>query len=882
MSHTASLLLLDKLNDTTLDQVGGKAINLGKLLNADFPVPPGLVITTQAYYDHIKTPQIKNTLQKLLTQLDTTDEEELQTLSKKIKELITSTPHKPEFVKTLTKQLKALSKDSSWAVRSSATAEDLPEASFAGQQDTYLNISIKDVAAHVKSCWASYWNQRAISYRQQNNIDHLNGGVAVIVQTMVDATKSGVMFTSDPRNKRADTIILESIYGLGEAIVSGMVTPDQYAIDKKSGKIIKENINTKEKKLVLSQGENTIKTVAKNQQNKPSLTPKQITQLVNLGRKIEAHFNSPQDIEWSFEKNALYILQTRPITTLEEPDEILWTRGYGDEYWTDVASPLYVSLLGRYLEDYVTKEGAKIMGYNEVLGHDLIRIHKSHAYFNTNVLESVFTYYPKFARTKELLNYFPLTEQDRIQKLPTKTLKLLVSQIRIALFDPDGKMGRTDKAYKQWSSKFLNDMEEFDQADLSTYTNEELHTTFERMEQSYLKHYQLIRYGMVSHSIATNLIIKKWLESWLDDKNGELYSKIISGLPGNKTVETNIEIARLASFAQQHPTIKASLQKDKPKTFLTKLKHNTSWQDYNTTYQEFLKNYGHRCHTREVYYPCWIDNQEQIITILKSLIDNKDLDFSELETQKRAERLQTEQHIYEQIAKKRFGFLKKLIFKTVLNYAQTYLTFRENQRFYLDHQHLRQRRLFLEYGRRFYQQKLIKDPNDIFFLSKEDIFEIAKGTKDIDMSKLKKQKDDFFKNQGKLPPKFIQGNTEFDDTIISDKNSLTITGVGCSPGITTGTVRIIKDVSELGKIKNDDILITRNTDPAWTPIFKKLSGLITETGGILSHGAVVSREYGIPAVTAVKNATTLFKNGQTITLDGNQGIIYQQKTPNKK
>ncbi len=882
MSQVTQLLLLDQLTNTNLEQVGGKAINLGKLLTADFPVPPGLVITTQAYHNHIQTPAIKNKLQNLLANLDTTDEEELQNISTKIKKLITTTPHRPGFAKTLNAQLKTLSKDYTWAVRSSATAEDLPEASFAGQQDTYLNITTNDVAPYVKSCWASYWNQRAISYRQQNNIDHLNGGVAVIVQHMVDATKSGVMFTSDPRNKRANTIILESIYGLGEAIVSGMVTPDQYAIDKKSGEIIKQNINTKEKKLVLAPGENKIKTVAKNQQNQPSLTPKQISQLVTLGKKIETHFQSPQDIEWSYQKNALYILQTRPITTLEEPDEILWTRGYGDEYWTDVASPLYVSLLGHYLEDYVTKEGAKIMGYNEVLGHDLIRMHKSHAYFNTNVLESVFTYYPKFARTKELLNYFPLTEQDRIQKLPTKTMKLLASQIRIALFDPDGKMGRTDKAYTQWCKQFLADMEEFDQADLSTYTNEELHLTFQKMEHSYLKHYRLIRYGMVSHSIATNLIIKKWLESWLDDKNGELYSKIISGLPGNKTVETNTAIAQLASLAQQHPTIKASLQKDKPKTFLTKLKHNTSWQDFNTAYQAFLKDYGHRCHTREVYYPCWIDNQEQLIIILKSLIDNQDLDFLELETQKRQERLQTEQHIYTQIQHLRFGLLKKLIFKTVLNYAQTYLTFRENQRFYLDHQHLRQRRLFLEYGRRFHEQKLIKEQNDIFFLSKEDIFEIAAAKKEIDLQQLTTKKDDFFKNQGILPPKFIQGNTEFDDTVIHDEDSLTITGVGCSPGITTGTVRIIKDVTELGKIKNNDILITRNTDPAWTPIFKKLSGLITETGGILSHGAVVSREYGIPAVTAVKNATTLFKNGQTITLDGNQGIIYQQKKPAKK
>ena len=215
MSQVTQLLLLDQLNNTNLEQVGGKAINLGKLLTADFPVPPGLVITTQAYHDHIKTPAIKNKLQNLLANLDTTDEEELQIISDKIKKLITTTPHRPGFAKTLNAQLKTLSKDSTWAVRSSATAEDLPEASFAGQQDTYLNIASQDVAAHVKDCWASYWNQRAISYRQQNNIDHLSGGVAVIIQHMVDATKSGVMFTSDPRNKRADTIILESIYGLG-------------------------------------------------------------------------------------------------------------------------------------------------------------------------------------------------------------------------------------------------------------------------------------------------------------------------------------------------------------------------------------------------------------------------------------------------------------------------------------------------------------------------------------------------------------------------------------------------------------------------------------------------------------------------------------------
>jgi rifampicin phosphotransferase len=438
-------------------------------------------------------------------------------------------------------------------------------------------------------------------------------------------------------------------------------------------------------------------------------------------------------------------------------------------------------------------------------------------------------------------------------------------------------MKRTNDAYVKWGKRFLEEMKSFDNADLSLYSYEELFQTFQQMEQLYLKHYRLIRYGMVSHSIATNLMVKNWLENWLDDSNGVLYSKLISGIPGNKTVETNIAIAKLALHAQKNTEIKKSLQQDTADLFLQKLKQNTTWESFKIHFDQFMLGYGHRCHTREVYYPCWIENPELVITLLQGLISDENLDFSFVEKQRIKERKQTEQEIFDRIGKLPFGVIKKRIFKKVLQYAQTYLTFRENQRFFLDHQHYRQRRLFLEYGRRFHKNDLIDDPMDIFFLPKEHIFDIAIGKKTLDKKRLLQEKESFFKNQGKLPPKFIKGNTEFDDTIIYDEHSVQITGVGCSPGITTGKVRIVTSISEIGSIQKNDILVTRNTDPAWTPVFKKLSGLITETGGILSHGAVVSREYNIPAITAVKQATTLLKNGQQITLDGNTGIIYIKK-----
>jgi pyruvate,water dikinase len=202
------------------------------------------------------------------------------------------------------------------------------------------------------------------------------------------------------------------------------------------------------------------------------------------------------------------------------------------------------------------------------------------------------------------------------------------------------------------------------------------------------------------------------------------------------------------------------------------------------------------------------------------------------------------------------------------------LIFRENQRFYLDHELTRERRIFIEYGRRFLEREIIDSYMDIFFFSKEEIFAIAKGDMFIDKDTIKKRKEEFEKYKNILPPKFLKGNIEFDDTVEKQDGLLKVAGTSSSPGIATGIIRVVETIRELPEVKDNEILVTSNTDPGWTPVFSKIGGLITETGGILSHGAVVSREYSIPAVTAVSNATKIFKNGQKVKIDGNEGIIY--------
>jgi phosphohistidine swiveling domain-containing protein len=216
----------------------------------------------------------------------------------------------------------------------------------------------------------------------------------------------------------------------------------------------------------------------------------------------------------------------------------------------------------------------------------------------------------------------------------------------------------------------------------------------------------------------------------------------------------------------------------------------------------------------------------------------------------------------------------------VLGYAQTYLQFRENQRFYLDHILLRTRRLFSEYGRRFLERGFVDRQDDIFFLSRQEIFQIAKeGVKDqTDLqAKLIARRREFERWRNRLPPKFLRGNVEYDDAIYKLGNVFKIPGTSASPGVVRGSVRVVESIERLSEVREEEILVTSNTDPGWTAVFSKIGGLVTETGGILSHGAVVSREYGIPAVTAVKGATKILKTGQKVTLDGNEGIIYLEE-----
>lgn len=882
-----------------IEKIGGKALNLSKLSSVGYNIPMAFIVSVDAYDFFIKE-ELESEISAILDSIDYNKENSIYIGSKLIKNLIKSKEIPVNLLNKIQDQIKNLP-EGYYAVRSSALAEDLEDASFAGQLDSFLYVSKDDILENIIECWASYWNDHAIKYRHDSSIGHLDteveaAGIAVLVQKMVNADVSGVTFTADPVNGTND-IVIESTYGLGEAIASGIITPDTYVLDR-NGNIIKQTIKTKMKGYFLLNGKNTLKDIDIDDRKKSSLNKDILMELARIGEELEEFFGVPQDIEWALEFNGtkgiddkptIFILQSRPVTTIaasSEKDDILWTRAYGDEYWADATTPLFYDVMGKMLTDYVNHEGAKIMGYNDLTDTKLLKLHKSRVYFNSWVLEKAFSYYPKFARSKELLNYFPLKDQDRISEYPTLFHKTAISQLLIAIRDPDGMMHKTDKAYKKWAKAFMEKCDYFDAIDLTKLTDEELLSLYQDIETSGIKHYQLIRYGMVSHSIATNLMIKNWLVKWLDDVNGTYYAALISGLHDNKTVEMNIRFSDLAKILRED---KCLMSKVDSKKNLNNLKEEEIKEiislnsNFKNSFDLFIKDYGHRSNTREIFYPRWKEDKTYVLDVIK-LLSSSDLDLRKKEEESRENRIKTEKLVIKKIKKQKLGLFKSKIFYKVLKLAQTYLTFRENQRFYLDHILFRQRLMLMEMGNRLVKRNMLCERNDVFFLYESELMGSFKQNTSIKsiqakneiIDKISKRKKEFYRYKSSLPPKFLKNGIEFDDTVMEyDENA--VYGAAASPGIFKGKVRVVESIRELSKLEDNEILIASNTDPAWTAVFSKIGALITETGGILSHGAVISREYRIPAVTAVKGATEIFKTGEEIVVDGNEGVVYKNK-----
>ena len=872
-------------------EIGNKASNLIKLKQNGMNVPDGIILKSDAYNSFI----IKNHLSDLISdfELKIKDEDLFCRDSKIIREAIENGKIPEEIID----QLKSYSPlfDAPVAIRSSGNLEDLTKASFAGQYDTFLNvIGLEQVLLHIKKCYASVWNERAIVYRKNNKISYKNINLAIIIQKMVNAKSSGVLFTCNPLTSDKNEIVIESNFGLGESIVSGIVTPDEYILNReKENKISIQTTRIGNKLFTIRPKRDMgVERLPSSEDliEESSLSNKQLYQLASLGIKIEEILkNFPQDIEWAIDDdNILHILQSRPITSFNiksDAKQVLWSRGYSDDYWNDNTTPLFFELLGVQLTKVVNMELNSIMGYKEI-DAQLLKLFKGHVYFNLSVLKKKVEYeIPPFMRNKDILNYFPNGfgpyGKNTIKNLPFHLKDYIFAQIRIKFHDPNGAMSRTAEVYDNWTRNVFSPFcKKFDDRLVAIKKNPDKHKLYklsEELNEVMISHFRLVRYGIPIHNIGMNLLTQYLLNRFLGPKvTLKLFPILISGLK-HKLTETNDQIHQLAFLIDQSEHLKGIFLNNDINQINDILQRDQSQETklFLIKFKNFLEEYGHRGFTREPYYPRWHEEPSLIFAVIKSLLSGN-FNFTENLKEEQAKiREKFEKYVESKIRNLSFGFLKWIFLSRILKNSRKYIIFRENQRFNLDSWISRIRMLYLELGQILMEEGLLEEKENIFFLFLKEIQELIMNKNGYFKlkKKLKKRIDNYKKYENILPPKFLLGSKEFDDVQEYNKESKIFKGIPASYGIITGPVHILTDITQISTIQSGEILIVPRTDPGWTPIFSKIGGLITETGGILSHGAVVSREYGIPAVTNVTKATKLFQDNQIVYLNGYNGII---------
>ena len=885
---------LNLIDALTQSMTGGKASNLTILTNAGHKVPPGFVVTTEAYSKFILANQMESLAEDHLGSIDYDNAGELNRATETMRENIENSklPKDVEDAVTMAYQQLGLERV---AIRSSATAEDLPDASFAGQYDTSLNIEgIDHVLEHIKHCFGSMWTSRAVAYRQENEIPHDQVQIAVIVQSMVEARCAGVLFTRNPISNQPSEMMIESNFGLGESVVSGYAIPDRYVVASENDdySLVTKEIGTKDTIVVRNTKGNGIQhaSVSHEKSQQSSLEDDEIVRLAKIGKSIEDLFKSPQDIEWALDRDGKFqILQSRPITVSQRKDDdeedVFWTRGYADDYWNDPVTPLFFSLLGDQLIHIVNVEANAILGYKDT-PDELIKLYKGHAYFNLDVIRTkVINEMPPFIRTDDVLNYFPAGGgpygKDTMEKLPFALKTRIMAEIRLMIFDGDGGMSKTNSVYEKWTEEtYVPKCMEFDEKFevLKTGgTEADFMELADDLDKTMMRHFRMVRYGLPVHTLGMNLITNYLLTRWLGEKAAMVfYPILISGIE-HKTTETNRRINELAALIRKDENLTSTILNQPSKDILQSLQSSSSakTQEFFKSFNSFLDDFGDRGFTREAYYPRWRESPEYVFDILKSLVSEKTKDLAQAEETLTRKREKAEAITEKRIKGQRYGPLKWMLFDTIRGMARTYIGFRENQRFNLDRWITRSRHAFLEIGSRLVDRGYLIESNHIFFLYRNELKRIIKGTTKLNQSEVQhlvhERYEEFLKYENVTPPKFLKGNREFDDPLPDSAEGYV--GMPSSQGIVTGIVRVLGSVEEVPSVRAGEILVVPRTDPGWTPVFAKIGGLVTETGGILSHGAIVSREFGIPAVTNVRNACQIFKTGQKVTLNGNDGIV---------
>lgn len=861
------VLDFQEIEKTQLSLVGGKGLNLGELSNMQgIQVPEGFCVTTIGYEKAIEQNEELQTLLQQLTKLKKEERAQIGEMSKKIREVIMGVEIPFDVVESVVQYLSRFGNEHAYALRSSATAEDLPYASFAGQQDTYLNITGKEaILQHIRKCWASLFTERAVMYRMQNSFEQNQVSICVVVQKMVFPRASGILFTADPITSNRKVLSIDASFGLGEALVSGLVSADNYKV--KEGEIVDKVISTKKVAIyALKEGGTEKKHIDPAQQKLQTLSEQQILQLAHSGRQIEAYFGCPQDIEWCLVDDTFYIVQSRPITTLypipEENDgenHVYISVGH-QQMMTDAMKPLGLSFFLLTTNAPMRKAGGRLF----VDATQRLASPASRDFLINTLGKSDPLIRDALTTVVERDDFITLLPDDETGKSASKSVPPASSQPEIEN-DP-AIVTNLIKNSEASIEELKRNMQTKSGVDVLDFILEDI-----QQLKKVLFNPQSIAAIMAGMNAST--WINENMEQWLGEKNAA--DTLSQSVQNNITSEMGLALMDVADVIRPYPEVIAYLQHVKDDSFLDELVQFKGGEKARDAIGAFLNKYGMRCSGEiDITKIRWIEKPTTIIPMILNNIRDFEYGASKRKFEEGLqEALKKEEELVERLQHLPDGKQKVEETKHMIRNIRNFIGYREYPKYGMINRYFVYKQAVLKEAEQLVQSGVIHEVDDIYYLTFEELHEVVRTNK-LDYELIHKQKNDYKLYEKLTPPRVMTSDGE----IITGKYKRgnlpveAIIGLPVSSGVVEGRARVILNMEE-ADLEEGDILVTAFTDPGWTPLFVSIKGLVTEVGGLMTHGAVIAREYGLPAVVGVENATKLIKDGQRIRVHGTEGYI---------
>jgi rifampicin phosphotransferase len=896
-THTTRTIWFTDPAGTEIDKVGGKGANLGRLANAGLPVPSGFVVDTGAYLAHIEP--IRDRISRALAEISYDDAEALERAVEQIRGWIIATDMPADIAAGIKDAYGQLG-EVYVAVRSSGTAEDLEGASFAGLHDTYLDIKgADDVLDAVKRDWASLWTARAVAYRKSGGFTEFPS-IAVVVQTMIASEVSGVMFTGNPLNAATDEIMLNASWGLGEAVVQGITTPDEYIIWHKNLNVLEKTLGSKEVEIVRNPetGRGTVqRDVDPARRDEFTLTHEAASQLAEIGAGVQALYEGfPQDIEWGYADGQFYVLQARPVTGVEfswdadvtesvqgnsdaVPYDNIWSRVFPEEMWTGAISPLMFSWRCWGLNQCHSL-GVQAFGYpdQDYTTRRLWKYHKGVSYYNVEADRH---------RIKESIP--PQLRPGMLHKIPT----MWHEEVLNAPFDWGRYINmfhkveteRPDMGFNWW--RYL-DRDFIKNADYREATRPRTVAEREAMSDEELKAHlaDVIRLEISSYDPPWNGLLWYmgeaigwigWIcANWYTGDRENIFVDLITGTRRENIVGEETHAAwKLANMIGRSPELRSLLEKYPDARFFDYLDQCIDGPAFRKAYDKYVSERGWRGHPdRDIYFDRRADNVMVDLAAWPGMLDEQDPRIKETATREKLE--ESIAHVHENLLSRENGVFKAQLFAALIDFTHRSLEYRDNEREVMDWSTYDIKLCFEEVGRRCVERGRLREMKECYFLTMEELYAVLAGTEHKRLTRAKidtrRKNFDAINSGEKDPVPFIQRSrpSPIDEPEISGDG--VFEGKGTSAGKVTGTARVVHELNQIGRVQKGDILIVHATDPGWMPVFSRIHGIVLESGGLISHGAIIAREFGLPGAQ-LPGARRLIPDGATITLNGDTGII---------